>query len=139
MGQGGHGNGRRRVGVDVGSEVARTFSPGAARVGGSEDDRDVVFVGQAVGQLRDGALWVVISVTSPGVGDDTDVVRVLARDGMRIGPFKTLNTCENRGAVASPKRHELSALGHAGSTTSRGIAVAGDGTANVGSVARGGV
>ena len=66
-------------------------------------------------------------------------MRVLARDGVRIGPLKALNTCENGGAVAGSQSHELAALGHTGSTSGRSVPVTGDGAADVRAVARRGV
>ena len=62
---------------------------------------------------------------------------VLARDGMRIGPLKPLNTGENGGAITRTEGDELTAFGHTCTAPSRGISVASNGTANVGSVARG--
>ena len=64
-------------------------------------------------------------------------MRVLARDGMRIGPLKPLNTGENGGPITRTEGDELTAFGHACTAPSRGIPVASNGTSNVGSVTRG--
>ena len=93
--EGGHRDGRGCVGVNVGAQVARTLRTRAARVGGCEDDGNAVFVGQAVGELRDRAFGVVIAVAAPRIGDDADVVRVLPGYGVSVGPFQTLDACEN--------------------------------------------